>query len=89
MGLCIKWVPWSSTDPKKLFCTGRSIKIHKICVKISCINIYRTRAIITRGLHPLYPIFEGQKSFLRSFFRKFLTLCMVSIQERVIMARVR
>ena len=44
--------------------------------------IYRTRAIITRGLYTFYPIFEGQKRFLRSFFCKILTLCMVSIQER-------
>ena len=43
---------------------------------------YRTRAIITRGLYTFYPIFEGPKRFLRSFFRKILTLCMVSIQER-------
>ena len=47
---------------------------------------YRTRAIITRGLYTFYPIFEGQKHFLRSFFRKILTLCTVSIQERVMMA---
>ena len=51
--------------------------------------IYRTRAIITRGLYIFYPIFGGQKHFLRSFFRKILTLCTVSIQERVIVARVR
>ena len=49
---------------------------------------YRMRAIITRGLYTFYPIFEDQKRFLRSFFRKILTLCMVSIQERVIVARV-
>ena len=51
--------------------------------------MYRTRAIITRGLYIFYPIMEGQKRFLRSVFRKFLPLCMVSIQERVIMARIR
>jgi hypothetical protein len=49
---------------------------------------YRMRAIITRSLYTFYPIFEDQKRFLRSFFRKILTLCMVSIQERVIVARV-
>ena len=27
------WVPWSPSDPKKLWCTDRSIQIHKICVK--------------------------------------------------------
>ena len=37
----------------------------------------------------IYLIVEGQKRFLRSVFRKFLPLCMVSIQERVIMARIR
>ena len=51
--------------------------------------IYRTRAIITRGLYIFYPLFEGQKCFLRGFFHKILALCMVSNQERVIMARVR
>ena len=30
------WVSWSPSDPKKLWCTDRSIQIHKICVKISC-----------------------------------------------------
>ena len=39
-------------------------------------------AIITRGLYTFYPIFEGRNVFLRSCFRKTLTLCMVSIQER-------
>ena len=29
-----------------------------------------------------YPIYEGQKLFLRSFFYKILTLCMVSVQEQ-------
>ena len=50
---------------------------------------YRTRAIITRGLYIFYPIFEGQKRFLRSFFHKILTLYTVSIQERVIVACLR
>ena len=31
------WVPWIASDPQKLWCTDRSIQIHKICVKISCI----------------------------------------------------
>ena len=30
------WVPWSPSDPKKLWCTDRSIQIHMICVKICC-----------------------------------------------------
>ena len=46
--------------------------------------LYRTRAIITHGLYIFYPILEGQKCFLRSFFRKSLPLSMVSIQERFI-----
>ena len=39
-------------------------------LKIS-LNIYCTRAIITRGLYIFYPIFEGQKRFLRSLFIEF------------------
>jgi hypothetical protein len=50
---------------------------------------YRTRAIITRGLYNFYPLFEVQKRFFKGFFLKILALCMVSIQERVMMARVR
>ena len=43
------------------------------------------RAIITRGLYTFYPVFEGQKRLFKElFFHKILTLCMVSIQERVI-----
>ena len=45
---------------------------------------YRTRAIITRGLYTFYPFLKAKKVFLRSFFRKFLTFCTVSIQERFI-----
>ena len=52
------------------------------------IYVYRTRAIITRGLYTFYPILEGQKR-LRSFFCKILTLCTISIQERVMKARVQ
>ena len=47
-----------------------------------------TRAIITRGLYIFYAIFESQKCFLRSLFCKILYLCMASIQERVILARI-
>ena len=43
---------------------------------------YCMRKIIKRSLYTFYPIFEGQKHFLRSFFRKILTLCTVSIQEQ-------
>ena len=52
-------------------------------------SMYRTRAIITRGLYTFYPLFEVQKRFSRGFFLKILALCMVSIQERVMMARIR
>jgi hypothetical protein len=48
---------------------------------------YCTGAIITRGLHNLNPLFEGQKRFLSGFFCKILALCMVSIQERFIIKR--
>ena len=40
--------------------------------------MYRTRAIITRGLYILNPLFEGQNVFSRGFFRKILALCKVS-----------
>ena len=45
-------------------------------------SIYCTCAIITRSLYIFHPIFESQKHFLRSFFRKILILCMVSTQEQ-------
>ena len=45
--------------------------------------MYRTRAIITRGLYILNRLFEVQKNgFSMMFFRKFMPLCMVSIHER-------
>ena len=31
--------------------------------QLSVLSIYRTRAIITRGLYIFYPLFEGQKRF--------------------------
>ena len=48
------------------------------------IKPYTVRAplYLTRGLYIFYPLFEGQKRFLRGFFHKILALCMVSIQER-------
>ena len=57
--------------------------------------IYRTRAIITRGLYTFYPLFKAQKRFFKGLF--FLNsglmygkyLRAVSNQERVTMARVR
>ena len=45
---------------------------------------YRTRAIITHSLYIYYPLFQGQKRYLRSFFHKIQPLCMVSIQDRFI-----
>ena len=52
---------------------------HKPFTKIS---IYRTRAIITRGLYIFYPIFEDHFFVFKEVFQKILPLCMVSIQER-------
>ena len=46
-------------------------------------TIYRTRAIITRGLYTFYPLFEVQKRFFKGFLLKILDLCMVSIQRVV------
>ena len=57
--------------------------------------IYRTRAIITRGLYTFYPLFEDQKRFFKEVFWENSVLMygkysrVVSNQERVIMARVR
>ena len=31
-------------------------------------SMYRTRAIITRGLYTFYPIFKGQKRFFKELF---------------------
>jgi hypothetical protein len=45
---------------------------------------YRTRNIIIRGLYSFYPLFKIQKVFSRGFFLKILALCMVSIQERLL-----
>ena len=41
-------------------------------VSSSEIQNQRTRVIITLGLCIFYPILEGQKRFLRSFFKKIL-----------------
>ena len=40
------------------------LSILKGCV----VRMYRTRAIITRGLYTFYPLFEGQKRFFKEFF---------------------
>ena len=62
---------------------------HVFCIITYCALIrYRTRVILTRGLNIFYPILKGKKVFLTSFFHKILPLCMVSIQERVMMARI-
>ena len=39
-------------------------KMQQVCI----FTIYRTRAIITRGLYTFYPLFEFQKRFSRVFF---------------------
>ena len=45
--------------------------------------------MITRGLYTFYPLFEVQKRFFKGIFFEILSLCMASIQERVMMARIR
>ena len=45
--------------------------------------IYRTRAIITRGLYISTQLLKSKNIFSRGFFLKILALCMVSIQERL------
>ena len=49
--------------------------------------MYRMRAIITLGLHTFYQLFKVQKHFFKGLFLKILAVCMVSIQERVMMVR--
>ena len=49
---------------------------------------YRMLAFKTRGLYTFYPLFEDHFFVFKDFFWKILSLCMVSIQERVMMARV-
>ena len=46
------------------------------------LKIYRTGAIITRGLYIFYPILKIISLFSRRFFQKILALCTVRIQER-------
>ena len=46
---------------------------------------YHTCAIIPRSLYSFYPLFEVQKRFFKGLVLKILALCMVSIQERVMM----
>ena len=48
-----------------------------------CKRMYCTRAIKTRGLYAFNPLFEVHLCTVT------FTLCMVSIQERVIVARAR
>ena len=38
------------------------------CYGVLAKNIYRTRAIITRGLYTFYPLFEVQKRFFKGLF---------------------
>ena len=42
----------------------------------------------SRGLYTFYPIFEDQFFVFKDVFKKILTLCMASIQERFVMARI-
>ena len=48
---------------------------------------YSARAIITRGLYIFHPIFEEHFFVFKEVFHKIPSLSMVSIQERVMMAR--
>ena len=59
-------------------------------ILINCID-YRTRAIITRSLYTFYPLFEDHFFvFKEVFFEKFCHYVWLnSIQERVVMARLR
>ena len=48
----------------------------------------RMRPITTRGLYTFYPLFDFHERFFQgAFFLKILALFMVSIKERVIVAR--
>ena len=51
--------------------------------------MYRMRAIIARGLYTFVHFLKSKNVFSMGFFLKILALCMVSIQERVIVVRVR
>ena len=50
--------------------------------------MYRMRAIIARGLYTFVHFLKSKNVFSMGFFLKILALCMVSIQERVIVVRV-
>ena len=57
-------------------------------------NNFQINAILTteeRHYNPWFftPFVKAKKVYLRSFFLKILTLCTVSIQERVMMVHVR
>ena len=45
-----------------------SIQLIQIGSRFFSKGIYRTRAIITRGLYVFYPIFESQKRFFKELF---------------------
>ena len=47
-------------------------------------KVYCRRAIIIRGLYNFTSFLKTKHVFSRSFFRKILTLCTVSIQEHFI-----
>ena len=46
--------------------------------------MYRTHAIITRSLYTFTPYLKAENVFLRTFFRKILTLCTASIPDQFI-----
>ena len=50
----------------------------------TCDFVYRTRAIITSSWYIFYPILKSISFFSRRFYQKFLSLCIVSIEERFV-----
>ena len=68
-------------DPMHII-NGATLKVCQLWRLLNVIYAYRTRAILTRGLYTLNPVFEGQKRLFRGFFfLSILSLCTVSIQE--------
>ena len=58
-------------DPMHII-NGATLKVCELWRLLSLIYAYRTRAILTRCLYILNPLFEGQKPLFRgSFFFKF------------------
>ena len=70
--------------------TDRLIMPQHGCIVQMCSNNYVytvSRAIISRGLYIYYHIFGDDIFVFKEFFQKILSLCMVSIQEWVLIKR--